>query len=282
MNTVGQMLLKFNTELNDDFSNREKKQIGKLFMMDYMSYDGSELILNKNEQVPENIKNRVSTVITEINNGTPVQYVLGASHFYGLEIKSDPRALIPRPETEELVDWILKKWKDTNINILDVGTGSGCIALALKANLENSRVTGVDVIQHALDLANENAENLNLDVSFKFANAMNLSSFSSKKWDVIVSNPPYIPIEEETEMQDNVIQHEPKTALFVPNENPLIFYKAIGIYAKNHLNDGGSLYFEVHENLAQLVKSTLQKLGFSKIEVKKDLQDKERMIHAQL
>ncbi|HZH86568.1 MAG TPA: peptide chain release factor N(5)-glutamine methyltransferase [Brumimicrobium sp.] len=281
MNTVNEMLLKFSGELNDSFSTREKKQIAKMFLMHYLSYDGTELLLNKDNKVSDELVERLNHAISEINKGRPVQYVLGSTHFYGLDLNTDRRALIPRPETEELVDWIIDLWKGRSPKILDVGTGSGCIALAIKANMSKSHVFGIDVIQNALDLAIENAKRLSLDVTFEFANAMNLHAYSRYKWDVIVSNPPYIPIDEKSEMKDHVVDFEPGTALFVPNENPLLFYKAIALYAKDHLVPKGSLFFEVHENLSKDIKRILNNSGFTKVEIKKDLQDKDRMIHAQ-
>lgn len=275
------MLLRFSDELNDTFTVREKRQIGKMFLMHYLSYDGTELLMNKDEKVSGEVIERLKHAISEINRGRPVQYVLGSTYFYGLNLNIDRRALIPRPETEELVAWIIDLWKGRSPKILDVGTGSGCIALAIKDNIPKSSVYGVDVIQNALDLAIENAKNLSLEVTFDFANAMNLHAYSRYKWDVIVSNPPYIPINEKSEMSDHVLDYEPGTALFVPNENPLLFYKAIALYAKDHLVPKGSLFFEVHENLSQNIKDMLNRLGFTKVEIKKDLQEKDRMIHAQ-
>ncbi|HLV42345.1 MAG TPA: peptide chain release factor N(5)-glutamine methyltransferase [Brumimicrobium sp.] len=275
------MLLKFSEELNDIFTPREKKQIGKMFLMDYLDFDASDLLLKKDEKVSSEIIERLNSAIYHINRGKPVQYVLGSVHFYGLELKIDKRALIPRPETEELVEWIIEVWKDKSPRTLDVGTGSGCIPLAVKANIPKSDVYGVDVIQFALDLAIENAEKLNLDVTFDFANAMNLKTYSDQKWDLIISNPPYIPIDEKEEMNAHVVDHEPGTALFVPNDNPLLFYKVIALYAKDYLEADGSLFFEIHENLSKEIVTFLNAYGFSKVEVRKDLQGKDRMVHAQ-
>ncbi|WP_107037885.1 peptide chain release factor N(5)-glutamine methyltransferase [Brumimicrobium mesophilum] len=281
MYTVNEMLIRFSENLNDQFNSREKRQIAKMFMMHYMDQDGTDLLLNKNQKVPEEIIKQLEQAIKEINSGKPVQYVMGAVYFYDLKLNIDRRALIPRPETEELVDWIVELWKNRSPKVLDVGTGSGCIALAVKDNIPRSNVFGVDVIQNAIDLASENAQKLNIDVTFDFANALSLNTYSRYKWDLIVSNPPYIPLEEKAGMKDHVLDHEPGTALFVPNNKPLLFYKAISLYARDHLVPKGSLFFEVHEEMAKEVEEVLHFYGFTKVEIRKDLQGKDRMIHAQ-
>ena len=281
MYTVNEMLNRFTEKLSDVFIGREKRQIAKMFLMQHMKYDASEMLLSNDEYVPENIQEILEHSVDEINKGKPVQYVLGETHFYDLDLKIDKRALIPRPETEELAYWIVEKWKDRNPKVLDVGTGSGCIALAIKSHIPKSQVSGVDVIQYALDLANENAEQLKLDVTFEFANALNLHAYSHYKWDIIVSNPPYIPLDDKEDMKDHVLDYEPDSALFVPNNNPLLYYRAISLYARDHLVPAGSLFFEVHEEMAKEVEEVLNSHGFNRVEIRKDLQGKDRMIHAQ-
>lgn len=281
MYTVNEMMNRFGEKLNDVFSDREKRHISKMFMMHYMNQDGTDLLLNRKQEVAEDVVQKLEKAIEKINSGKPVQYVLGHMYFNDLKLKVDSRALIPRPETEELALWISKMWKHDSPKLLDVGTGSGCIALTVKDEIPKSNVFGVDVIQNAIDLARENAEQLKLDVKFDFANALKLEAYSRYKWDVIVSNPPYIPIEEKDEMNDHVVDYEPDTALFVPNDNPLLFYRAITLYAKTHLVPKGSLFFEVHEEMAKDVEKLLISNGFSQVEIRKDLQGKDRMIHAQ-
>ncbi len=281
MYTVNEMLIRFSDKLSEVFKDRERRQIAKMFMMHYMDLDGTDLLLNKDQEVPEVVVERLEEALVKINSGKPVQYVMGYMYFYDLKLKVDHRALIPRPETEELVNWIVEKWKHRSPKVLDVGTGTGCIALAIKDNLPKSRVFGVDVIQNAIDLAKENAEQLNIDVTFDFANALNLHSYSRYKWDMIVSNPPYIPFDEKEEMKNHVIDYEPDTALFVPNNNPLLFYRAITLYARDHLVPKGGLFFEVHEGMAKEVEELLKLNGFNQVEIRQDLQGKDRMIHAQ-
>ncbi|PWH87177.1 peptide chain release factor N(5)-glutamine methyltransferase [Brumimicrobium oceani] len=281
MCTVNEMIGHFSEKLNDIFTEREKKQIAKMFLMHYMQYDASEILLNKDSTIPQGVEEKLENSIIQINKGKPVQYVLGWTHFYGLDLITDRRALIPRPETEELVNWIVDTWQGRSPKILDVGTGSGCIALSLKSAISKSNVFGVDVIQNALDLANENAIQLKINVQFDFANALKLHDYSHYKWDLIVSNPPYIPLDNKEQMKDHVLDFEPESALFVPNNNPLLYYKAISLYARDHLVPKGSLFFEVHEEMAKDVEAVLKSYGFNQIEIRQDLQGKDRMIHAQ-
>lgn len=280
MSTVNEILNHISGELNDSFSSNEKVQISKMFVMDRMNMEKSDLVFQRNKQVPEHVLKNILRDIHKINKGEPLQYVLGTTYFYGLPIKTDKRALIPRPETEELVDWIVKEYKGKSPKILDVGTGTGCIPLALKSALPGADVRAIDVSRDALDLAKENAERLKLNVRFDIGTALNLEDYSRYKWDVIVSNPPYIPNADKASMQAHVVGHEPHTALFVPDNDPLLFYKPIAQYAKEYLVPNGDLFFEINENYNEEVKEILNLLGFSKIEDRKDLQGKDRMIRA--
>ena len=282
MTKIQEILTIIREQLSGSFSENERIQVSKMLLMNYLDIQKSEILLRKDEEVDDEILNRIEKDLERINNGEPVQYVIGTTYFYGFEMRIDPRALIPRPETEELVDWIYKELKNRSPKILDVGTGSGCIALALKAGLPNADVHGTDVQQEALDLAIENAMAMGLRVDFEQADALHLSDQYKDKWDIIVSNPPYVPEEDKASMQAHVLDYEPHSALFVPDNDPLKFYKSITEYAKNHLNEGGKLFFEINENLADEVKEILTLHGFPKIELRKDLQGKDRMICAQV
>lgn len=283
MLTINEVLKQFSKTLNDAFTVREKKQIGKMFLLSYLNISATDLMLRKNEVVDDSMGEKFNRAIEAINAGTPVQYVLGKAYFYGLELKIDERALIPRPETEELVDWVLESVNSSSsFSILDVGTGSGCIALALKDNLPNAEVFGVDQSDEALNLSQSNAKLLDLDVTFKKADALHLNAFFHRKWDVIVSNPPYIPTAEAAQMKPHVVDFEPKMALFVPDDDPLLFYKSIAQYAKENLNKNGKLFFEVHEDLAKETYELLLERGFSNVEIRTDLQEKERMVKGEL
>lgn len=277
MYTIYDVTSSFDKKLGDNFTHREKKQIIRLMLMHYFDCERADLILRESETVSDGIINAIERNIQDINNGKPFQYVMGFTNFYGLELKVDERALIPRPETEELVEWICRTWKNKHPKILDVGTGTGCIALALKDNMSGSEVVGVDLYK-AIELAQENAKLLELDVTFKRADGLNLKGFSEDKWDVIVSNPPYIPLRDKLGMADHVVKHEPETALFVSDDDPLIFYREIGKYAKEHLSKEGNLFFEIHEGLGKEVVELMRSIGFSEVEIKKDLQNKDRMV----
>jgi release factor glutamine methyltransferase len=273
----------FNDELNESFTVREKRQIGKLFVMNALNYSAADLLLAKKESISEFIMTSLNSSILRMNQGEPMQYVLGSVYFYDLHIEVDSNVLIPRPETEELVDWIVKMYKNrTELRVLDIGTGSGCIPLGIQSTFSSATVLGVDCMEKAIAVARKNAEQLSLPVSFLTADALNEETMPKDQFDVIVSNPPYIPHREKKEMQPHVVDHEPSEALFVSNDDPLVFYKEIANYAKTHLSTSGGLFFEVHENLAKDVKNYLILSGFNQVEIRFDLQGKERMIHAQL
>lgn len=222
------------------------------------------------------------SIVKRLQNNEPFQYIVGQTEFFGLELKCDARALIPRPETEELVEWVMEVAAPEN-TLIDFCTGSGCIALALKSQLPKARVYGTDVSKEALELSKENASALNLDVSFIQHDALSdqlPSILTEQSIDIIVSNPPYIPELDKQEMQANVLNFEPHLALFVENDNALIFYKAIASQAARLLKKNGLLFFEIHERLALETKEAIEALGFVDVEIRKDLQGKDRMIKA--
>ena len=212
----------------------------------------------------------------------PVQYVLNECWFYGLKFYVDKNVLIPRPETEELVDWVIRniKFPFKDLKILDIGTGSGCIAISLKRKLRKAEVWACDISNEALAVAKRNADNLQADINFiqlDFLNEEERNKLPS--FDIIVSNPPYIPQKDKETMQQNVVAHEPHTALFVSDNNPLVFYTAIADFATQHLSKDGSIYCEIHENLGKEVSEIFLQNKFI-FEMKKDMQGKERMIKA--
>jgi release factor glutamine methyltransferase len=228
----------------------------------------------------EEQKNKLKSIEERLLNYEPWQYVVGFADFYNLKFKVKPSVLIPRPETEELVYWIYQTFKrQPNISILDIGTGSGCIPITLKKKLPSATVSGIDISKDALKIANKNAQLLQAEV-----NLFQFDILNNKKWkkldeyDVIVSNPPYIPYKEKKLMRENVLKFEPHLALFVENDDPTIFYKAISKFAKKHLKENGYLFFEINEFYGLAIIEMLIKEGFKNIEMEKDLRGKDRMI----
>lgn len=214
-------------------------------------------------------------VIKRLSNNEPIQYIFGETTFYDLPFKVDKNCLIPRPETEELVNWVLENPKS---KILDLGTGSGCIAISVKKNC-NADVSAIDISEKALELASYNAIKNNVSIKFSKEDIFEIDKL--EKVDVIISNPPYVLESDKNKMKENVLQFEPHQALFVPDEDPLKFYKKIISIAKKSLNKNGYIYFEIHENKANEIIDLFCENYFSNIEVKTDLQGKQRMIRAQ-
>lgn len=210
----------------------------------------------------------------------PIQYVIGKSWFYGLELMVNGHVLIPRPETEELVEWIVKDVK-TALKILDIGTGSGAIPLALKKELPQAEVWSVDISAGALEVAAANATRLNLAVHFEQVDILSPVQ-QLPTFDIIVSNPPYIRESEQADMEEQVVSYEPRIALFVPDHDALLFYRQIGLLAQEKLTPGGRLYFEINEAFGKEVVALLEEQGFINVVLKQDIYGKDRMVRADI
>ena len=212
----------------------------------------------------------------------PIQYILGTTEFYGLTFKVNKHTLIPRPETEELVDWVLSNLHDQDsvLDIIDIGTGSGCIAISLAKNIPTAKVSGLDISEKALEVAQENAVKNQVLVSFCKKDILETTALKNK-YDVMVSNPPYVRQLEKKAMNANVLDYEPGVALFVPNEDPLLFYRKIAQLAMVSLQTRGWLYFEINEYLSKEMDVLLKEIGFANIEIKKDFREVPRMIKCQ-
>ena len=222
-----------------------------------------------------------SFILEQLKKEIPIQYILGVTHFYGLEFEVNSAVLIPRPETEELVDWIVQKSKIKNqkstIKILDIGTGSGCIAITLAKNLSNAQVFALDVSEQALATAKTNAEKNQVQLSFIHQSILETEDLG-QQFDVIVSNPPYVRELEKLEIKKNVLENEPHLALFVEDNDALIFYRKIAQLAQKNLNSEGQLYFEINQYLGQEMLDLLRKMGFKNCELRKDIYGNDRMI----
>ena len=237
----------------------------------------SDLLMGRDSSVPQD---ELEQIAIRLERQEPVQYILGQADFCGRTFMVNEHVLIPRPETEELCQWILTT---DATNILDIGTGSGCIAITLAAEMPEAEVTAWDISEEALKVAKENAKRTNVHVKFEQVDIIHLPSsilHQTSSFDLIVSNPPYICNKERETMEANVLEHEPHTALFVPNDDPLLFYRAIAQYGQTALKEGGWLYFEINPLYAEPLREMLSKMSYHDIEIKEDQYGKQRMIRA--
>lgn len=222
-----------------------------------------------------------SALVAELKKEIPIQYLLGKTNFYGLDFEVNSNVLIPRPETEELVEWIIKEnsniERHKELKILDIGTGSGCIAISLAKNLVKAKVFAIDVSEGALATAKRNAVSNDVSVTFLHRNILETDDLM-QEFDVIVSNPPYVRNLEKEEIKKNVLDNEPHLALFVADNDALIFYRKIAELAQTNLRKNGSLYFEINQYLGKETVELLEDLGFKNIELRKDIYDNDRMI----
>ncbi len=245
----------------------------------------SQLIIDKKRLLTsDELKNFVKA-FSRLKAYWPVQYITGEAWFAGMRFFVDQRVLIPRPETEELVEWMVKDISarriEGAISILDIGTGSGCIPIALKKKIPYAQIWSLDVSTDALDVATVNAKALNAEVSFAKVDIADETQWDALPvFDFIVSNPPYIPELEKSTIPQNVLEHEPHLALFVGDFDPLHYYRVIADFSKKHLRSGGAIYLEIHENFAADILHFLNCDGFANVEMRKDLQGKDRMIKA--
>ena len=265
------------------FSPTELKSMWTQIICKRMNWSTTEMLLNQGERLSESDLLHVRSFVKGLLNEEPFQYLIGETDFYGLTISCDSRALIPRPETEELVAWVSEITIHSN-RIIDLCTGSGCIALALKSIYPNSEVWALDFSLDALELAAFNEEKLKLEIECIHEDVLNFSNeFLSDKrsYDIIVSNPPYIPEREKSMMSNHVTRYEPAIALFVADNDPIVFYKEIIKFAQDKLTNGGFLFLELHESFGNEVRDYLSLFGFKEIEIRKDLQGKSRMLKAQ-
>ncbi len=239
--------------------------------------------LSQHELISDAKLSEIKEITERLKKYEPVQYILGQTTFYGLKFKVSPAVLIPRPETEELVDWILKDSPKENSKVVDIGTGSGCIAVALAKNRPDLHTEGWDISEDSLKVARQNAEINKVKVEFRNVDILSDKDHSTNQiFDFIVSNPPYVTPADKSLMLKNVTDHEPHLALFVPDNDPLIFYKAIAGFAVRNLKKNGVLYFEINENMGNKVMNLLKSYRFSELSLKKDINGKNRMVRCTL
>ena len=273
-----ELLHKIKTALTPYYDAREVEAIGLELLRHFAGLDRATISMNQTV-APGNQKTALlDDAIERLKKQEPLQHVLGETVFYDLVFKTDHRALVPRPETEELVDWIIKDQKGRPIRLVDIGTGTGCIPIVLAKHLPQAKVTAIDVSSEALKLAQENAQLNSANIDFLQLDI--LEEELPGVYDVIVSNPHYIPNSDKAQMATNVLDFEPGLALFVPDEDPLRFYKRIAALAGHQLTAGGCLFFEIHEAYGTELKWLLIENGFKSVELRQDLQGKDRMIKA--
>ncbi len=279
--TIHQFTSNLITELSELYPEHEIRQLSKLMLEHILNVDTTHLLMRNAEELSVKQLNNLKTITTSLKQYVPIQYIIGKTEFYGLDFKVNPSVLIPRPETEELVDWIIKDQPNSIKKLLDIGTGSGCIALSLKDQLPHINISAWDISAEAIKTAKTNAQILNLEVQFKQVDVLNYQ-VQNEKYDCIVSNPPYVRECEKKMMENNVLKHEPEIALFVSDNDPLIFYRTIAQLGKQIINTNGFLYFEINEFLEQEMTEMLIKLGYIDVECQKDINGRARMMKARL
>lgn len=282
MKTVKEATDIFKQTLSEIYDPAETEAITLLTLSEISGFSKAKLKAFPETELIETQQQRLQQLLAELKSGKPVQYALGYEYFYGLKFEVNPAVLIPRPETEELVSWVIDGVQQRPVRILDIGTGSGCIAISLKHELYEAEVTAIDISTDALETARENAEINNADVNFVQADILQHQHLDLGKFDAIVSNPPYVTMSDKEQMHGNVTDFEPHTALFVPEDDPLIFYKAIADFALKSLNPNGLLFFEINESLGKETIKLLIDRGFQNAELRQDIRGKDRMVKAYL
>ncbi len=278
------MLLKeikniYHSELDPIYPKEEVDSFFYLTIAHHLNLERFVLALQPNLTLSMKEEQPLFEVLAQLRLRKPIQYILGSAHFMDMDFKVNENVLIPRPETEELVRWVLEDYRmdgNKEISILDIGTGSGCIAISLAKNMKRAKVYGLDISKMALKVAKENATMNQVEVEFLHADILNMEYFKDKV-DVIVSNPPYVRLLEKEKMKPNVIENEPGSALFVPDNDPLVFYRKINEIAKKNLKSGGRLYLEINQYLGKETKALFEN-GFIEVELRKDMFGNDRML----
>jgi release factor glutamine methyltransferase len=292
-NKINDVVRFFREELTILYEKEELEYIMAYCFEKYLGFKRSDIVMKGKETMSESELLKFNFAIRDLKKMKPVQYILEEADFYKLKFKVNEHVLIPRPETEELVDLIIKDFnssenKAENLSIIDIGTGSGCIPVALKKNIPSAKVSAIDISEKALEVAKENAKRNEVEVEFIEDNILNpksdviLSGVEGQNlkfhFDIIVSNPPYICISEKENMHKNVVEYEPHVALFVNDQDPLLFYKAIADFAINTLKPNGKIYFEINQAFGLETKHMLENKGFKNVELFKDLSNNNRIL----
>ena len=285
--TLTTFKLFFTQALSEIYPKTEIDSFFFILMEEKLNLQRIDTVLKPNFLIPESTLTDLKNILVKLQKEEPIQYILGNTEFYGLPFFVDNNTLIPRSETEELVAWILEEAasfqsnKQIRLSILDIGTGTGCIPISIAKNLPKAKISAIDISSEALIVAKQNALLNKVEVDFIEIDILKTKKLS-QKFDIIVSNPPYVRELEKAEIKNNVLKNEPHLALFVTNENPLIFYDKITDFAKQHLSKDGLLFFEINQYLGKETCALLHKKGFKNIELRKDLFGNDRMIKCDL
>jgi release factor glutamine methyltransferase len=282
--TIRHIVAEIRQQLAGLYPVTETESFIRILLRHFLKMSPAQIHLSLDNEPPAAIRQQIRIAINELKKYRPIQYILGETEFYRLSFVATPDVLIPRPETEELVDWIVREYdRNAKLSIVDVGTGSGCIAVTLAAHFPNANVWAVDISEAALAVAQQNAMNNNVAVKFFREDVLKdtLMGFEPGSLDVVASNPPYVTPSEKRQMQPNVLEYEPHTALFTPGEDPLIFFKRIATFGVGCLKKGGKIFFETNEAFPAEVANILKQYGYSDIVSRKDINGKWRMVSAQ-
>lgn len=271
--------------LKDYYPLSEIKAFTRLIMERVCDIQPHQFLLCKDKELSEKEKSEIHNIVERLTKHEPIQYIFGKTDFYGFEFEVNPSVLIPRPETEELVELVVRDYpQKKELDILDIGTGSGCIAITLKKLLNKSQVYALDISEEALKTAKRNAVRNRAIVTFFQKDILTPSKTADsieEEFDIIVSNPPYVMEKEKASMDANVLEYEPSLALFVPDDNPLLYYHRITMFAEQKLKKKGYIYFEINSQLGEQTVSMLRLMEFKNIELIQDLSGKDRFVKAQ-
>lgn len=281
--TVQDAYRQLSITLQTIYERREANHIASFVIESLTGFNNTQRIVHKDVFFTRQQTTNFHLIIMELLDHKPVQYVLQEAHWYGMKLYVDNSVLIPRPETEELVAWCIEKIKEKHTGngceVLDIGTGSGCIAIAVKKSLPSCNVYAADISDKALEIAMQNAEEQGTDISFYKTDMLDTSQWTNfPDCNCIISNPPYVTEQEASHMDKNVLRFEPHLALFVPDNNPLVFYDAISSFGQQHLHNNGLLFFEINESFGREIADMLSAKGYTDVELRKDMQGKDRMV----
>ena len=291
MKTIKDVFGDYRTGLDNLYDTNELEAITLLTVSEICNLSKAKIKAFPEIELSKEQVEKLTDILIQLKTGKPIQYILGKTEFYGLPFYVNPSVLIPRPETEELVAWVISSVGSSKLavgsrqlaagGILDIGTGSGCIAISLKKNLPNFKVSALDISKPAIQTAKENAIFNQVDINFIEADILNYKSeIEIPKSEIIISNPPYVTVHDKAQMHANVTAFEPHSALFVPEDDPLLFYKAIAYFAATNLVENGLLFFEINESYGNEIVELLAGNGFKNIELRKDMSGRERMVKA--